>query len=96
MSHPHQPSHPAVTLSVRIQPEARDQLELLAHATGRTKSYLAAEAIEHYLSVQTWQVKAIEKSLHKANSKTAKFIDHQQVTDWLNSWGSEEEQEAPK
>src|SRR3990167_9260225 len=93
---PHHSSPPAVTLSVRIQSEARDQLDLLANATGRTKSFLAAEAIEYYLSVQAWQVKAIEKSLKKANSKKSKFIGHQEVSDWLNSWGSEEEQEPPK
>jgi RHH-type rel operon transcriptional repressor/antitoxin RelB len=89
-------SHPAVTLSVRVPSEARDQLEELAHATGRTKSFLAAEAIEYYLSAQTWQVKEIEKSVRKANSKKAKFIDHQKVANWLNSWGNKEEQEPPK
>lgn len=96
MAHTHHLSHPAVTLSVRIQPEARDQLEILAHATGRTKSFLAAEAIEHYLSTQSWQINAIEKSLNKANDKNAHFIEHQRVADWLNSWGSEKEQEPPE
>ena len=95
MSHsPH--SHPAVTLSVRIQPEARDQLEVLAHATGRTKSYLAAQAIEHYLSMQTWQICSIEKSLKKADDKNANFIEHEKVSDWLNSWGTKKEQDPPK
>lgn len=89
-------SHPAVILSVRIQSEARDQLEALAQVTGRTKSFLAAEAIEHYLSAQAWQINAIEKSLKKANSRQAKFIDHQKISDWLNSWGSKKEQEPPE
>lgn len=89
-------SHPAVTLSVRVPVEARDQLEELANATGRTKSFLAAEAIEHYLAAQNWQVKAIEKSVKKADSKKAKFIDHQKVSDWLNSWGNDNEQDPPK
>jgi len=89
MTHsPHQ-QRPAITLSIRIQSEVRDQLEELANATGRTKSFLAAEAIEHYLETHAWQVKAIEKSVKKANSKKAKFIDHQNVSDWLNSWGTD-------
>ncbi|TAK71561.1 MAG: ribbon-helix-helix protein, CopG family [Gammaproteobacteria bacterium] len=96
MPHSHSSSSPAVTLSVRIPSKARDQLEDLASATGRTKSFLAAEAIEHYLETQAWQVKAIEKSVKKANSKKAKFIEHRQVSDWLNSWGSDKEQEPPK
>lgn len=96
MSHPHHPSQSAVTLSVRLPSEARDQLEGLAHATGRTKSFLAAEAIEYYLAIQAWQIEAIEKSLKKANSKDATFFSHQEISDWLSHWGAEEEQEPPK
>jgi len=95
---PHSPNStsPAVTLSVRVPSEVRDQLEELANATGRTKSFLAAEAIEYYLATQHWQVKAIEKSVKKADSKKAKFIKHQKISDWLSSWGNENEQEPPK
>ena len=89
-------SNPAITLSVRIPPEMRDQLEELSDATGRTKSFLAAEAIEGYLAVQAWQVKAIKAAVKKANSKDANLIDHNKVTDWVNSWGSEDEQDNPK
>lgn len=96
MPHSHNQPYPAVTLSVRIPPESRNQLEELANATGRSKSFLAAEAIEYYLSMHSWQVKAIEKSIKKANSKKAKFIKHKKVADWLNSWGSQKEQEPPK
>jgi RHH-type rel operon transcriptional repressor/antitoxin RelB len=95
MPHP-QPPHQAVTLSIRIQPEARDQLEILAHATGRTKSFLAAEAIEHYLSIQTWQINGIKKSIKKADGKNACFIEHERVLAWLASWGDDNEQEPPK
>ena len=89
-------SNPAVTLSVRIPPEVRDQLEELSDATGRTKSFLAAEAIESYLATQAWQVTAIENAVTKANSKNTKFVDHGKVIDWVNSWGGEDEQESPK
>ncbi len=88
--------HPAVTLSVRVPAKARDQLEELARSTGRTKSFLAADAIQCYLEAQAWQIKAIEKSVKKANSKKAKFIDHEEVSNWLKSWGSDKEQEPPK
>lgn len=96
MSHSSHSTQPAVTLSVRVSAEARDQLDDLADATGRTKSFLAAEAIKFYLEAQSWQVNAIEKSVKKANSKKAKFIEHQKVSNWLNSWGSDEEKEPPK
>ena len=89
-------SNPAATLSVRIPQKVRNQLEELSDATGRTKSFLAAEAIEGYLETQIWQVKAIKKAVKGADSKNANFIDHNKVTDWVNSWGSEDEQEMPK
>lgn len=96
MTHSLHSSQPAVTLSVRVPSKARDQLENLANATGRTKSFLAAEAIECYLEAQAWQIMAVRKSLKKANSKKAKFINHQSVSDWLISWGSNQEKESPK
>ena len=89
-------SNPAVTLSVRIPPGVREQLEELSDATGRTKSFLAAEAIEGYVANQAWQVKAIKKAVKKANNKSTPFIEHNNVMDWVNSWGSEDEREMPR
>lgn len=88
--------HPAVTLSIRVSPEMRTQLEALSDATGRTRSFLAAEAIKYYLAIHAWQINAIAKAVQKADEKDAKFIDHSRVTAWLNSWGSEDEEEMPK
>ncbi|NNM59295.1 MAG: ribbon-helix-helix protein, CopG family [Legionellales bacterium] len=88
-------SHPAVTLSIRVPPEIRDQLSELSDATGRTKSFLAAEAIEAYLLTQAWQIKSIKKAIKKANSKNANFVDHHKVVDWVNSWDHDDEQEIP-
>jgi predicted transcriptional regulator len=96
MPQSHNHSQAAVTLSIRIDPEFRDQLEELADATGRSKSFLAAEAIEHYLAMHAWQVKAIEKSLKHADSKKAKFTKHEEVSSWLDSWGNEKEKDPPK
>lgn len=86
-------SNLAATLSVRVSSEAREQLEDLAEATGRTKSFLAAEAIEHYLAIQSWQVQGIKNAVKKANSKEAKFIEHSKVADWLESWGRKNEKD---
>ncbi len=89
-------SAPAVTLSVRVLPGIRDQLEKLSDATGRTKSFLAAEAIEGYLESQVWQINAIQKSIKKADSKKAKFFDHNKIVDWIKDWDSKNEKEMPK
>jgi RHH-type transcriptional regulator, rel operon repressor / antitoxin RelB len=89
-------NQPAVTLSIRVQSEIRDKLEGLSEATNRTKSFLAAEAIESYLVVHAWQIKAIKKSLDKANTKKTNFVNHDKVVDWLESWGTNKEFKQPK
>lgn len=86
----------AATLSIRVSTKAREQLEELAGATGRTKSFLASEAIEHYLAVQSWQVKGIKAAIKKANSKEAKFIEHSKVSAWLETWGHKNEKDMPE
>lgn len=86
---------PTVPFSVRIPPKMRDQFDELAEATGRTKSFLAAQAIEQYIVEQTWQVKAIKTSLEKALKKDAKFHDHDDVVKWMKSWGTKNKLERP-
>lgn len=83
----------AVTLSVRVPKKTRNHLEKLAVTLGKSKSSLATEAIDGYLSVHAWQVKEIKKTIKKANSKRAKFVDHKKVVNWLSSWGNQEEQD---
>lgn len=90
------PSSPAVTISVRVSPEGRSQLEQLSKATGRTKSYLAAQAINDYLASQAWQIQAIQEGIEAADQPNAAFATHEEVGAWLQSWGTQNEQDAPQ
>jgi len=94
MSQTHQ-KHSTVTLSVRVSPEVRDDLEVLADSTGRSKSFLANEAIEAYVNTQSWQINAIKEAIKKAGAPNAKFVDHSKITDWLESWGTNSERKPP-
>jgi len=89
-------SQPTTTLSVRISPQIKDQLNELAEATQRTTSFLTAEAIQYYISLQAWQVKSIQEAVKKANSSKAKFANHDEVMAWLDSWGTKNELRPPK
>lgn len=64
-------------LTVRVAPEVSERLERLARATRRSKSFLAAEAIEEYLAVQEWQVQAILDGLEASDRDEG--IDFEQV-----------------
>lgn len=48
--------------------------------------------LESNASLENWQINAIKSAVKIANSKDAKFIDHDKVTNWLNSWGEADEE----
>jgi len=56
---------PSATLTVRVDARAKKRLEKLAKRTGRSRSLVAAEAINEYLDVNEWQVAGI-KLRHRA------------------------------
>src|SRR3977135_2233601 len=47
------------TFSVRLDRSAKTRLQKLAKSTGRSRAFLAAEAIHEYLDVNEWQVEGI-------------------------------------
>jgi RHH-type rel operon transcriptional repressor/antitoxin RelB len=52
-------------MSVRLPDDLTTALADLATATGRTKSYLAIEALREYAERETWQVAKIKKVLSR-------------------------------
>ena len=65
------------TLTVRVSPNIAERLGNLAKAMQRTTSFLAAEAIEEYLSVQEWHVQAISEGIEEADRDEG--VDLEQV-----------------
>jgi len=65
------------TLTVRVDRQVARRLEKLAQATRRSRSFLAAEAIEEYLAVQEWQVQAILAGIDEADR--GEGVDLEQV-----------------
>ncbi len=49
--------------SLRIPKDTKARLDELAKATGRSKTYLAIDAIERYLDLESWQIRAIQTGL---------------------------------
>ena len=49
--------------SLRLSKDTKSKLEKLAQVTGRTKSFLANDAIEKYLEMEAWQILAIQDGL---------------------------------
>jgi len=55
-------------LTLRINKDTKDKLDRLAAATHRSKSFLAAEAINRYLEIEAWQISEIEQALLEADA----------------------------
>ncbi|MGC5484043.1 CopG family ribbon-helix-helix protein, partial [Aeromonas veronii bv. sobria] len=55
-------------MSVRLPDEVEQQLGQLAQSTGRTKSWLANQAIQDYLAREAWQIAEVEAALREANA----------------------------
>jgi predicted transcriptional regulator len=85
---------PSTTFTIRVEPEVKKRLEKLAKSTGRTRSFLAAEALSEYLDVNEWQVAGVRRAM--ASLDRGDGVPHQEVKGWINSWGRKRERTAPK
>ena len=56
------------TLTLRVPTEMKEQLDKLADATHRSKSYLAGEAIRLYIELEAWQIGEIQQALKEADA----------------------------
>jgi predicted transcriptional regulator len=84
----------STTFTVRVEDDARRRLEKLAKNTGRSRSFLAAEAINEYLDVNEWQVAGIKQAI--ASLDEGRGVAHEDVNSWVSSWGSRRERHQPK
>ena len=82
------------TFTVRVSSTAKKRLERLAKSTGRSRSFLAAEAINEYLDVNEWQVAGIRRAI--ASVDRGEQVSHEQVKGWVASWGRRGERPTPR
>jgi len=71
-------------ISFRIAPEKVAQLDSIAKAMDRDRSYLLNEAVESYLSEQQRFAAMVEEGLEA--SKKGEVIDHEDVGRMIDSW----------
>jgi RHH-type rel operon transcriptional repressor/antitoxin RelB len=81
------------TLTMRVRNALKQRLEKLSRSTGRSRSYLAAEAISTYLDTNEWQVARTKQAIHSLDA--GKGIPHERVREWVASWGAKKERPQP-
>lgn len=73
-------------VSVRVTKEMEQQLNALAESTGRTKSWLAGQAVQDYLNRELWQVTEIKRAIAEADA--GDFASDEEVATKMKKWGT--------
>ncbi len=71
--------------SIDFRSALYNQIEALAKATARTKSFLKIDALTNYVPNEAWQVRDIEAGIQEANA--GEFATEQEVAAMLNTKG---------
>lgn len=74
----------SIPMTIRLEDGIRDRLDQLAHATHRSKSFLAAQAIEAFVESNEWQVAEIQAALKEVDA--GDFASDQDVADLALKW----------
>lgn len=79
----------STTISMRLPETLAQQLEVLAKAMGRSRSFVAAEAIQSYVREQAWQVQEIQDAVKEADAGDFATPAETQAAfgKWLNNAG---------
>ncbi len=74
----------STTMTIRLDDETKGQLDRLAEATKRSKSFLAAEAIREYIETNEWQLQEIRSALTEADA--GDFATEAEVKKLTEKW----------
>ena len=76
-------------MTIRLEPELKERLDRLAHATQRSKSYLAAEALRDFIELNEWQIEEVESAIKEADAND--FASEKAVANARQKWGVNED-----
>ena len=75
----------STTLTIRIESDLKERLDVLANVTNRSKSFLAAEAIQEFVDLNEWQLQEIKTALAEADA--GDFASTKELKKTLGKWG---------
>lgn len=76
----------AKTINVRLPEALYNQIEELAKATARTKSFLAIDALSSYVQRESWQIRDIREGIQEADA--GEFATDEQVNAVFGKYGA--------
>jgi predicted transcriptional regulator len=82
------------TFSVRLPDGLRREVDDLAKATKRSRSFVVKEAVAAFMEERRAYLAAIDEALAEADKGV--FISGEAVSRWLASWGTPDELPPPE
>ena len=74
----------SIAMTIRLEDDVKECLDVLACATRRSKSFLAAEAIRAFIETTEWQIGEIQTALKEA--KAGDFASDKDVAALAKKW----------
>jgi RHH-type rel operon transcriptional repressor/antitoxin RelB len=71
-------------LTLRIDSGLKKRLDKLAKSTQRSRSFLAAEAIQEYVALNEWQIEEIKRGIREADA--GNFATAEEVAAMRKKW----------
>lgn len=83
--------------TVRLQAEVEQNLEAIASKLHRSKGWVINQALSEYIAKQQLEFERWQQTLEAMESAAqGRVVDASEVHSWLNSWGTENEKDAPR
>lgn len=87
-----------MAVSVKLDDEMRERIQSLAESKQRSAHWIMREAIAEYVAREEKRAQfdrdAMESLRHY--QETGLHLTGQEVFDWMETWGTDEETEAPQ
>lgn len=74
----------STTLTIRLSPALKQQLDQLAQATDRSRAWLAQQALSDFVAREAWQIAEIEAGLREAEA--GDFASAEEVEQVFAKW----------
>ncbi len=82
--------------SIRLSKDVEVPLEKLAKKLDRSKNYLVNQAIKEFVLRQSMEEVRWSDTVEALESvKAGRLIESSEVSEWLESWGSESQKSPP-
>jgi RHH-type rel operon transcriptional repressor/antitoxin RelB len=76
----------ARTINVRLPEALYNQIEELAKATARSKSFLTIDALTNYVQTESWQIRDIHEGIKEADA--GEFASEKEVKSVFSKYGA--------